>query len=106
MAKPRHNGGLLATAGIGKMPAKVVQIDRSCLDCGSGRRGPWARLITRCAGLSTHPANDIEHKITQTVRSFGANDFAPEKCCFSPASSQEVRKRSAAATVAMPMISD
>ena len=65
-----------------------------------------AGLISRCAGLRAHPANDIEHKMTQIVRSFGASDFRLAACGRSPASSQESWKRSAPPGIAMPMISD
>ena len=65
-----------------------------------------AGLISRCAGLRAHPANDIEHNTTQAVRSFGASDFRLAACDRSPASSQESWKRSAPPGIAMPMISD
>ena len=65
-----------------------------------------AGLISRCAGLRAHPENEIEHKMTQAVRSFGASDFRLAACDRSPASSQESWKRSAPPGIAMPMISD
>ena len=65
-----------------------------------------AGLISRCTGLRAQPANDIEHKMTQMVRSFGVRDFRLAACGRSPASSQESSKRSAPPGIAMPMIAD
>jgi len=39
--------------------------------------------------LRAHPANDIEQRMTQTVRSFGANEFGPAALGRSPARPQD-----------------
>jgi hypothetical protein len=65
-------------------------------------------LTSRWAVLRAQPANDSEHKITQTVRNFGAGDFrlaaGNGSLAFPLANSRESRRQSAAPTIAMPMI--